>query len=262
MSAKLKQEQQLPEAGEYCQPYVSNYVSTAYISARFNNEFVATAFGRRANPRSGSFPCCSISAKEPRVSFQVFEPDKVVISGAKSREESLWGIWKFCALMTRVTGIRYFPRAFEPDNIVAFGGVGFPLDLHKFHAENQASFEPPAEFKGIKIESRKPLTNKRRKRMRGMTYAEYNPKRFRGLQYFPLYPVNINLFPTGKYVATGSRDEQHILKAINCVQWERFRLQSTESSYEKIKARIDSVIDQDPILGNALWRAYKQKARR
>jgi TATA-box binding protein (TBP) (component of TFIID and TFIIIB) len=211
-----------PRVCVYCAPTVSNCVSTAYIDAKIDLKAVAASYGRRAE---NVFPCCTISTRDPDVTFQVFGTGKLVISGAKSFGESLLGAWKFCQMATKYHGRRIVLREFAEDNLVAFGALGFPLDLPRFYEDHKGNIECPENLKGVEVPCRKAGDiSRKRKLMRGTTTVEYDPERFRGLHFYPKNPLNVNLFGSqGSYIATGSSDPELIMKAIHCVKWSKYK---------------------------------------
>jgi TATA-box binding protein (TBP) (component of TFIID and TFIIIB) len=149
-----------------------------------------------------------------------------VISGGKSFQEELLAAWRFCRMATKFHGRRIVLQSFAEDNLVAFGALGFPLDLDRFYADCKASTECPENLRDVEVPCRKDNISRKRQLTRGTTTAEYDPYRFRGLHYYPKNPLNVNLFGLqGSYIATGSSDPELILKAIHSVKWIDYKLQ-------------------------------------
>jgi TATA-box binding protein (TBP) (component of TFIID and TFIIIB) len=127
---------------------ISNHVATVYYTRPLKEDVLAIRYGRREHD---VFRCCNIKLREPSVSGQLFAPGKMVVSGAKSEAESVCAVWACCRALSSFNGHRILPVNFQTDNIVAFGSVGFALDLPKFYSENSASTEPPESLKDVQV---------------------------------------------------------------------------------------------------------------
>jgi TATA-box binding protein (TBP) (component of TFIID and TFIIIB) len=225
---------------EFCPPTASNYVCTAHINARVDNAKLAFILSGRYAPKI--FPCCTVTGLFPRLTYQIFEQEnaKIVISGASSTLEALFGLHLLVLNLSRSLKrtVRIFK--FRVENIVAFGGFGFWFDQSRFFQDYQMSSRPPKSMANaglLQPERKEQTSNRKRKRMRGACYCEFKPLRFKGLQFFIKYPIVIILYDTGKYVVTGSNNKADILLAINAVNWSKYKLAKGDT-IEKMRARI------------------------
>ncbi len=234
---------------EFCPPTASNYVCTAHINACVDNAKLAYFLHGRYAPKI--FPCCTVTGLFPRVTYQVFEQEhaKIVISGATSPEEALYGLHVLVHLLSRGFKTAIKISNFRVENIVAFGGFGFWFDQLKFFQHYQMSGEPPKSMAnaGLALDrssssrsTTTPTSNKKRNKMRGACFAEFKPTRFKGLQFFIKYPIVVILYPTGKYVVTGSNNKEDILLALNAVDWSKYGL-APGDTIEKMRQRINKM---------------------
>ena len=53
-------------------------------------------------------------------------------------------------------------------------------------------------------------------------FTQFNPKRFGGLQFYAKHPCVVVLYRTGKYIVTGSPNEEDLIAVINCMDWSKY----------------------------------------
>lgn len=232
---------------EACPPTASNFVCTANIRGNLNINVLAHLFGGRAS--RDAFPCCTITGINPRVTFQIFKGGKIVISGASSEAEGHWGLVQLVSRLSAVTRTHIKLRDFRKENIVAFGGVPFHFDQLTFFRDHQVATGPPQRFLDLAknpattTEQQQPkqppkgARGKKRKQLQGTTFSQFKSGRFRGLQYFPCYPLVIIWYDTGKYVVTGTNDPDEILRVVNCIDWSQYTLPN-EIPLEEYRAKL------------------------
>ena len=76
------------------------------------------------------FPGILIKVSVPHVTARVFASGKVVLLGAKSKDEALAGMKVICRMIIKVSGDKFLSvNDFQVRNIVANGSIGGPLKL-------------------------------------------------------------------------------------------------------------------------------------
>lgn len=249
---------------EYCPVTASNYVATANIGISLNIVRIAEMFFGRAS--RSVFPCCTISGRNPRVTYQVFERGKVVVSGASNQGEAILAIWKLVHRLSECLQMPLKVRNFRVENIVAFGGIGEYFDQIMFAKDWSLASKPPkdyiqgedgkcpeAEFfaeeeeeeEDEKEKERKMDTKgdvqkpneKKRKKMKGSTSCEFEVQQYRGVSFSIHYPEVIILYSSGKYVITGTNKPGRILRIANSLDWKKYKL-APGDTLEKLTARI------------------------
>lgn len=122
-----------------------NIVSTFSVGIRLCLKKIAMS-ARNSNYNKKRMPAVTMRIKEPKTTALIFESGKVVVTAAKSVDESRLAGRKFARIIQKVG----FPEAkfceFTIRNIVASHAFGFSLNLNKFKfmVENyiQISYEP------------------------------------------------------------------------------------------------------------------------
>jgi TATA-box binding protein (TBP) (component of TFIID and TFIIIB) len=243
----------------YCPPITSNVVCTANIRVTLNITWLAAVFNGRES--TTGFPCCTITDKSGRLTYQLFEGGKMVVTGAGTPIEGLASMTKLVAQLARLLKRNLRLYEFAPENIVAFGSLGYLFDQLKFFRDNQAADEPPKDYRLslarslnlatttpwqeickarlVKTPRKLAVTNKTRGKMRDSTFSQFLPGKFRGVQFFVDYPRVVILYSTGKYVVTGSADPEEILRTINAVDWSKWRLKPSVT-LEQYTARVEA----------------------
>lgn len=234
---------------EYCPPTASNFVCTARIRVDLNIYLLALLLHGRASKEA--FPCCTITGRNPRLTYQIFKGGKIVISGAASEAQGHWGLVRFVSRLSDLTGQHIKLYEFRTENIVAFGGLPFYFDQLQFFRENQMALAPPKRYMELAPDPSSSATKqqqqqqqqeiksargKKRKRMKGKTYTQFKSGRFRGLQYFARYPSVMIFYDTGKYVVTGTDDPREILRVVNCQDWSRYKLKMPLDKFRALLA--------------------------
>lgn len=258
---------------EYCPPTASNFVCTGNIDYNLTIEHIAVLFSGKVS--SAVFPCCTVIGADPRITYQVFRGGKLVISGASNEAEGHWGLVQFTARLSEFTNTHIRLRDFQAENIVAFGGLGFYFDQQAFFRDHQLASEPPQRFLfGAEGDLTPPPPKpgnrgKKRRKMHGATFSQFDASRFRGLQFFPRYPCVIILYSTGKYVVTGTNDPNEILRIVNCVDWSMYKLPDGVT-LDQYHARLQAAnrlrkrtawggfkcFDNTKLFSDVIWRAF------
>mmetsp|Transcript_2621 Transcript_2621/g.8179 ORF Transcript_2621/g.8179 Transcript_2621/m.8179 type:complete len:240 (+) Transcript_2621:111-830(+) len=158
---------------------VQNVVATVNLRVPIDLKKVALS-ARNAEYNPKKFAAVIMRIRDPRCTALVFSTGKMVVTGAKSEQQSRQGARKFAAIVKK---LGYAPKfsEFKIQNMVATADVGFPI------------------------------------RLEALTYAHakfssYEPELFPGLVYRLVNPKTVLLiFVSGRLVITGGKalDQLH-----------------------------------------------------
>jgi TATA-box binding protein (TBP) (component of TFIID and TFIIIB) len=174
------------------------------------------------------------------VTQDLYKSGKNVMTGARDENAALLGAHKARLKLAKKT--QQWPdfRDFTKQNVVAFFGLGFPLDTKKLFDAYKSCLQPPEAVRNFKPVAekrrelyRKPVApgNQRKKANHGTVTAMSNEEKFKGIQIYWNHPLVQVCFRAGTGVITGTDDEDDILAVLKCVEdWEEFRLQRPSSS--------------------------------
>lgn len=157
-------------------------VATVNLGTQLDlDRITQTAKNAEYNPRR--FQAVIMRIREPRTTALIFASGKMIVTGAKSKEDSIAAARKYTAIIQKVG----YPARFEQykiQNMTATCDVGFPIRLEGFVYAHSAN-------------------------------ATYEPELFPGLVYRMAVPkVVLLIFVSGKIVVTGAKDTDSLGAAI------------------------------------------------
>jgi len=120
---------------------VQNVVSTANLRCELDLRRLARSRNAEYNPRK--FAAVIMRLRDPRATALIFASGKMVVTGARSEEESHAAATKFARLVMRHESTAVFTD-FHIQNIVASTDLGYPLRLDALAAAHasQSNYEP------------------------------------------------------------------------------------------------------------------------
>ena len=150
------------------------------------------------NPKK--FPALRMQIREPfRTTALIFKTGKIVITGAKSEQQSLDAAKYYTRVIKEVGYQRAKLTNFKIQNIVATCSVNFKIHLEKFYQSGHYKF------------------------------CDFNPETFPGLIYHLHEPkICLLIFAIGKIVLTGAKSRQNIEQAFIKVEPELRKYQKRE----------------------------------
>ncbi len=170
------------ERGPIIQIRLQNIVATINTHTLLSLDTIAqTARNAEYNPRR--FAAVIMRIREPRTTALIFASGKVIITGAKTKEDSKTAGRKYVAIIQRCGFGSAVFRDYKIQNMTAVTDCGFPI------------------------------------RLEGLVYAHaqhatYEPELFPGLIYRLVEPKCVLLiFVSGKVVLTGAKSEEHMTVA-------------------------------------------------
>jgi transcription initiation factor TFIID TATA-box-binding protein len=115
-------------------PKLNNFVATACFTAaptssKLDLRYLASHC-RNVQYHPARFPGILIKVSVPHVTARVFASGKIVLLGAKSKDEALTGMKVICKMIVKVSGDKSLSvNNFMVRNIVANGAIGGNLRL-------------------------------------------------------------------------------------------------------------------------------------
>ena len=165
------------EEGHIIQIRLQNIVATINTHSKLTLDVIAqTARNAEYNPRR--FAAVIMRIREPRTTALIFGTGKIIVTGAKTKEDSKIAGRKYVAIIQRCGFQQAAFRDYKVQNLTASTDCGFPI------------------------------------RLEGLVYAHaqhatYEPELFPGLVYrLPEPKCVLLIFVSGKVVLTGARTEE------------------------------------------------------
>ncbi|WFD31067.1 TATA-binding protein (TBP) [Malassezia sp. CBS 17886] len=162
-----------------------NIVATVNLEARLDLKTIAL-HARNAEYNPKRFAAVIMRIREPKTTALIFASGKMVITGAKSEDDSRLASRKYARIIQKL-GFEARFSEFKIQNIVGSCDVRFPIRL-----------EGLAYSHGV--------------------YSSYEPELFPGLIYRMVKPkVVLLIFVSGKIVLTGAKVREEIYTAFNLI---------------------------------------------
>jgi transcription initiation factor TFIID TATA-box-binding protein len=169
---------QLPDS---CAPKLQNIVSTVNLKCDLELRDIALKTkNSEYNPRR--FAAVIMRIKEPKTTALIFESGKMVVTGARSEEDSRKASRQYAKIIQRL-GNRVRFAEFKIQNIVGSCDVKFPIRLEGLYSSH-------------------------------CKFCSYEPEMFPGLIYKMADPkIVLLIFVSGKIVLTGAKERHDIFNA-------------------------------------------------
>ena len=165
-------------------PELQNIVSTANLSIKLDLRKIALNC-RNAEYNPKRFAAVIIRIREPKTTALIFSSGKMVITGAKSEDQSQVAAKKYAKMIKKVGYPAIKFQDFKVQNIVGSCDIRFPISLDSLNAEHA-------------------------------NFSTYEPEIFPGLIYRMKSPkIVLLIFASGKIVLTGAKTRQDIETAFN-----------------------------------------------
>ncbi|KAL5490573.1 TBP1 [Sanghuangporus weigelae] len=183
--APLSLEQQHITAVEGIIPTLQNIVATVNLDCRLDLKTIAL-HARNAEYNPKRFAAVIMRIREPKTTALIFASGKMVVTGAKSEDDSRLASRKYARIVQKLGFDAKFSE-FKIQNIVGSCDVKFPI------------------------------------RLEGLAYSHgqfssYEPELFPGLIYRMIKPkVVLLIFVSGKIVLTGAKVREEIYTAFNTI---------------------------------------------
>ncbi|PSN61025.1 transcription initiation factor-like protein [Corynespora cassiicola Philippines] len=166
-------------------PTLQNIVATVNLSARLDLKTIAL-HARNAEYNPKRFAAVIMRIREPKTTALVFASGKMVVTGAKSEDDSKLASRKYARIIQKL-GFNARFTDFKIQNIVGSCDIKFPIRL-----EGLAS--------------------------RHHTFSSYEPELFPGLIYRMMKPkIVLLIFVSGKIVLTGAKVREEIYTAFELI---------------------------------------------
>ncbi|KIL68556.1 hypothetical protein M378DRAFT_176716 [Amanita muscaria Koide BX008] len=184
-SAPLTLEQQHITAVEGIVPTLQNIVATVNLDCRLDLKTIAL-HARNAEYNPKRFAAVIMRIRDPKTTALIFASGKMVVTGAKSEDDSRLASRKYARIVQKLGFDAKFSE-FKIQNIVGSCDVKFPI------------------------------------RLEGLAYSHgqfssYEPELFPGLIYRMIKPkVVLLIFVSGKIVLTGAKVREEIYTAFNTI---------------------------------------------
>lgn len=165
-------------------PEIQNVVATTNLDVSLDLKRIALR-ARNAEYNPKRFAAVIMRIREPKTTALIFSSGKIVVTGAKSENESSRASRKYAKIVHKLGYDKAKFKEFTVQNIVASCDVHFPVRLEGLaHAHNQ--------------------------------FCSYEPELFPGLIYRMLKPkIVLLIFVSGKVVLTGAKVRQDIYDAFD-----------------------------------------------
>jgi len=165
-------------------PTIQNVVSTVYLGCTLDLKSIAMrARNSEYNPKR--FSAVIMRIREPKTTALVFASGKMVITGAKTEDDSRVAARKYARLIQKLDYPNVKFKDFKVQNIVGSCDVKFPIRLEGLAYSHTH-------------------------------YSTYEPELFPGLIYRMVQPkVVLLIFVSGKIVLTGAKTRENINAAFN-----------------------------------------------
>lgn len=157
---------------------LQNVVATINLGVQIDLEKLSqTVSNAEYNPRR--FSAVIMRIREPRTTALIFHSGKMIVTGAKTEQDSRTAAKKYVQIIQKVGFAAHF-RDYKIQNMTATCDMGFPIRLEGlvYAHSQQATYEPEL--------------------FPGLVYKMANPK------------VVFLVFVSGKVVATGAKSEEII----------------------------------------------------
>ncbi|SOV02203.1 probable TATA-box-binding factor TBP [Ustilago sp. UG-2017a] len=166
-------------------PTLQNIVATVNLEVRLDLKTIAL-HARNAEYNPKRFAAVIMRIREPKTTALIFASGKMVVTGAKSEDDSRLASRKYARIIQKL-GFEAKFSEFKIQNIVGSCDVRFPIRL-----------EGLAYSHGV--------------------YSSYEPELFPGLIYRMVKPkVVLLIFVSGKIVLTGAKIREEIYQAFNLI---------------------------------------------
>lgn len=166
-------------------PTLQNIVATVNLEVRLDLKTIAL-HARNAEYNPKRFAAVIMRIREPKTTALIFASGKMVVTGAKSEDDSRLASRKYARIIQKLGFDARFSE-FKIQNIVGSCDVRFPIRL-----------EGLAYSHGV--------------------YSSYEPELFPGLIYRMVKPkVVLLIFVSGKIVLTGAKVRDEIYQAFNLI---------------------------------------------
>ncbi|CAO1620400.1 unnamed protein product [Sympodiomycopsis kandeliae] len=166
-------------------PVLQNIVATVNLDVRLDLKTIAL-HARNAEYNPKRFAAVIMRIREPKTTALIFASGKMVVTGAKSEDDSRLASRKYARIIQKL-GFEAKFTEFKIQNIVGSCDVRFPIRL-----------EGLAYGHGV--------------------YSSYEPELFPGLIYRMVKPkVVLLIFVSGKIVLTGAKVREEIYQAFNLI---------------------------------------------
>lgn len=166
-------------------PTVQNIVATVNLGCRLDLKTIAL-HARNAEYNPKRFAAVVMRIREPKTTALIFASGKMVVTGAKSEDDSKLASRKYARIIQKL-GFNAKFTDFKIQNIVASCDVKFPIRL-----------EGLAFSHG--------------------TFSSYEPELFPGLIYRMVKPkIVLLIFVSGKIVLTGAKHREEIYAAFKAI---------------------------------------------
>lgn len=180
----LQQQQRQPEYTHHSGivPVLQNIVATVNLETRLELKTIAL-HARNAEYNPKRFAAVIMRIRDPKTTALIFASGKMVVTGAKSEEQSRFAARKYARIIQKLGFHSAKFTEFKIQNIVGSCDVKFPIRL-----EGLANAHS--------------------------TFANYEPELFPGLIYRMVDPkIVLLIFVSGKVVLTGAKTRQQIYDA-------------------------------------------------
>ncbi|KAG8831321.1 TATA-box-binding protein [Serendipita sp. 399] len=182
---ELSLEQQYITNVEGIVPTLQNIVATVNLGTRLDLKTIAM-HARNAEYNPKRFAAVIMRIREPKTTALIFASGKMVVTGAKSEDDSRLASRKYARIIQKLGFDAKFTE-FKIQNIVGSCDVKFPIRLEGLHYGHGK-------------------------------FSSYEPELFPGLIYRMLKPkVVLLIFVSGKIVLTGAKVREEIYTAFNVI---------------------------------------------
>jgi transcription initiation factor TFIID TATA-box-binding protein len=139
--------------------HIQNMVATVFLASPIDSlERIAAAVSNAEyNPQR--FPGVIMRHREPRSTALIFKTGKMIVTGAKSEQDSKMAARKYVAIISKVGfPVRYSDANYKIQNITATVDVGFPIRLEALvYAHSARSTYEPELFPGLVFRMAEPV---------------------------------------------------------------------------------------------------------
>jgi len=166
-------------------PTLQNIVATVNLSARLDLKTIAL-HARNAEYNPKRFAAVIMRIREPKTTALVFASGKMVVTGAKSEDDSKLASRKYARIIQKL-GFNAKFAEFKIQNIVGSTDIRFPIRLEGLASSHH-------------------------------TFSSYEPELFPGLIYRMMKPkIVLLIFVSGKIVLTGAKVREEIYQAFELI---------------------------------------------
>ncbi|KAF2178810.1 putative RNA polymerase I and III transcription factor complex component Tbp [Zopfia rhizophila CBS 207.26] len=188
-------------------PTLQNIVATVNLSARLDLKTIAL-HARNAEYNPKRFAAVIMRIREPKTTALVFASGKMVVTGAKSEDDSRLASRKYARIIQKL-GFNAKFTDFKIQNIVGSCDIKFPIRLEGLASRYYLS-QLPLTFMVICADIFD--------LSRHHTFSSYEPELFPGLIYRMMKPkIVLLIFVSGKIVLTGAKVREEIYQAFELI---------------------------------------------